>query len=64
MTNQEQAQRDYESGMKYKDIAGKYGVSVNTVKSWQRRRGWSRGQEKRVHPLEARMHWETLAVHR
>ena len=29
-------------GMKYKDIAAKYGVSINTVKSWKRRYGWER----------------------
>lgn len=28
--------------MKYKDIAEKYEVSINTVKSWKQRNGWSR----------------------
>ncbi|MCL8205249.1 phage terminase small subunit-related protein [Ligilactobacillus agilis] len=28
--------------MKYKDIAEKYGVSINTVKSWKSRNGWQR----------------------
>lgn len=37
-----QAEKDYMKGMKYKDIAEKYGVSLNTVKSWKRRYGWSR----------------------
>ncbi len=51
---------DYESGMKYKDIAAKYNVSLNTVKSWRARNGWARGapeakkgapeKQKRVHP--------------
>lgn len=30
------------SGMKYKDIADKYGVSLNTVKSWKKRYNWDR----------------------
>lgn len=33
----EDALKDYESGMKYKEIAKKYGVSLNTVKSWKTR---------------------------
>ena len=52
------AQHDYELGMKYKDIAEKYGVSFNTVKSWRSRYGWTRKgarkgctkKQKRVHP--------------
>lgn len=42
------AERDYMSGMKYKDIATKYGVSINTVKSWKQRYGWAKNK-KRVH---------------
>lgn len=38
----EKAYDDYISGMKYKDIAAKYGVSENTVKSWRKRYGWTR----------------------
>lgn len=59
--NYENAERDYLAGEKYKDIAAKYGVSVNTVKSWRKRYGWSREGKKgcthnapqkgkRVHP--------------
>lgn len=33
----EDALHDYESGMKYKEIAEKYSVSLNTVKSWKTR---------------------------
>ena len=36
------AESDYVAGMKYKDIAAKYGVSMNTVKSWKKRYAWSR----------------------
>lgn len=44
MTTQEKAYNDYVKGLKYKEIADKYGVSVNTVKSWRRRYGWKRGK--------------------
>lgn len=40
--NYELAENDYMSGMKYKDIAQKYGVSLATVKSWKTRYGWDR----------------------
>jgi uncharacterized protein YjcR len=47
------AEADYQRGMKYKDIAEKYGVSINTVKSWKQRHGWERKKgapsEKGVH---------------
>ncbi|EAD6209035.1 TerS [Listeria monocytogenes] len=36
------AEQDYNAGMKYKDIAKKYDVSLNTVKSWKKRYGWYR----------------------
>lgn len=48
-----QAEKDYVKGMKYKDIAEKYRVSLNTVKSWKMRYGWNRNRgapkEKSVH---------------
>ena len=37
MDAREQAYEDYIKGMKYKDIADKYGVSLGTVKSWAAR---------------------------
>ncbi len=45
-----QAEDDYMSGMKYKDIAAKYNVSLNTVKSWKQRYGWDK--KKSVHTKE------------
>lgn len=45
----QQAEADYMSGMKYKEIAEKYGVTINTVKSWKTRYQWSRGDKKGVH---------------
>ncbi|WP_433958777.1 phage terminase small subunit [Cytobacillus horneckiae] len=47
------AEKDYVKGMKYKDIAEKYDVSINTVKSWKKRYEWNRDRgapkEKSVH---------------
>ncbi|BAX68614.1 phage terminase small subunit [Latilactobacillus sakei] len=45
MSNEERkdaAKKNYESGMKYKDIAEKYEVSINTVKSWKQRNNGQR----------------------
>lgn len=53
MSNIDQAELDYTSGMKYKDIAEKYAVSINTVKSWKVRYKWSR---KGVHTKPKSMH--------
>ena len=48
-TNAELAYRDYLKGMKYKEIAEKYGVTINTVKSWNTRYKWSKDAKKSVH---------------
>lgn len=49
----ELAEKDYIKGMKYKDIAEKHDVSINTVKSWKVRHKWERNgvhtKEKGVH---------------
>jgi uncharacterized protein YjcR len=47
--NYELALLDYQTGMKYKDIAEKYGVTINTVKSWKTRYQWSKDNKKGVH---------------
>lgn len=45
------------AGMKYKDIAEKYEVSINTVKSWKTRHKWSKdAAEKSVHTKPKRVH--------
>lgn len=49
----ELAEVDYKKGMKYKDIAEKYDVSINTVKSWKTRK-W--GKEKSVHTKNKSVH--------
>ena len=55
----ELAEKDYRAGMKYKDIAVKYDVSLNTVKSWKQRK-WSNKDEdaskKSVHTKQKRVH--------
>lgn len=57
MNNQKQAEKDYLSGMKYKDIADKYQVSINTVKSWKKRYGWQRTPNKKgAHKVTKRVH--------
>lgn len=43
MQQYELAEQDYIKGMKYKEIAEKYDVTINTVKSWKTRYGWTRG---------------------
>ena len=54
------AEKDYIAGMKYREIAEKYNVSEDTVKSWKKRKNWvreskssktgnSRNSENRVH---------------
>ena len=43
METREQAFKDYKKGMKYKDIAEKYGVSLSAVKSWAARY-WNKGK--------------------
>lgn len=52
----ELAETDYKNGMKYKDIAEKYGVTLNTVKSWKTRK-WGKGDE------EKGVHTKTKSVH-
>ncbi|MCW7999995.1 hypothetical protein CFK35_19230, partial [Clostridium sp. cpc1] len=43
----EQAKQDYLKGMKYKDLAEKYKVSLNTIKSWVKRYGWSEEKKQK-----------------
>lgn len=56
----EEAEQDYLAGMKYKDIATKYDVTLNTVKSWKQRYEWSRSgappKSKSVHTNQKGMH--------
>lgn len=54
--NYELAELDYMNGMKYKEIAEKYNVSVNTVKSWKTRYKWSKNEKKCAHKNEKSVH--------
>lgn len=58
------AEKDYMSGMKYQEIADKYNVTINTVKSWKKRYAWERKkgahknekgctQNKKVQPVHS-----------
>ncbi len=52
MSKMEEAKADYLAGMKYKDIAKKYGVALSTVKSWKTRNKWQRNnatKKKNMH---------------
>ena len=49
MEKYELAELDYIGGMKYKDIAKKYEISVNTVKSWKQRYNWTK-QKSWINP--------------
>lgn len=51
--NHIRAEADYSRGMKYKDIAAMYDVTINTVKSWKQRYSWSR---KGVHTKDKSVH--------
>lgn len=64
MSRIEDAEKDYLSGMKYKDIAEKYGVSLNTVKSWKSRNGWQRDATKKkgAHKNQKRVHTKKSKV--
>lgn len=44
----ELAEEDYLNGMKYKELAEKYDVSINTIKSWKQRYKWCK-DKKSVH---------------
>lgn len=52
--NYELAEQDYIQGMKYRDIAEKYNVTINTVKSWKTRYKWSKDNKKSVHKKKKR----------
>lgn len=52
--NYELAEEDYKRGMKYKEIAEKYNVSINTVKSWKTRYKWCK-DKKSVHTKDKKV---------
>ncbi|GIM29886.1 DNA-binding protein [Clostridium polyendosporum] len=46
----DRAKKDYLKGLKYKELADKYSVSVNTIKSWIKRYGWSEEKKQKGAP--------------
>lgn len=58
----ELAYKDYQEGMKYKEIAAKYGVSINTVKSWKTRKWKGQEQNKGAPDKEKSVHTKTEKV--
>lgn len=48
LADSDKAYEDYISGMTYKKISLKYGVSENTVKSWKRRYKWTRTRTQKT----------------
>ncbi|CAH1853768.1 terminase small subunit [Convivina intestini] len=59
MKKYEEAEQDYLAGMKYKDIAEKYKVTLNTVKSWKSRY-WN--ASKKVATPQKSVHTKTKKV--
>ena len=57
MEKYELAYQDYLDGMKYKDIAAKYGVSVSAVKSWKSRY-W---KDKKLQPKKSKVATKKVA---
>lgn len=58
--NYELAEVDYMNGMKYKEIAEKYHVTINTVKSWKTRYQWSKDGKKCAHKNEKSVHTKNV----
>ncbi len=61
--NNELAYVDYLKGMKYKEIAEKYGVTINTVKSWKTRYKWTKDDKKSVHTKTGKVCTQKKGVH-
>ena len=60
--NYELAYIDYKNGMKYKEIAEKYGVTLNTVKSWKTRKWNKDDNEKGVHTKQKSVHTKRISA--
>ncbi|NBI08307.1 phage terminase small subunit [Senegalia massiliensis] len=51
LDTKDMAKEDYLKGMKYKDLADKYSISLNTIKSWVKRYGWAKEKKQKGAPL-------------
>ena len=60
MAIRDDAYQDWKNGMKAKALSDKYGVSINTTKSWitrwRKKEPESEGAPKRVHTFSERVH--------
>ena len=61
LKNYEKAYKDRQKGMTYKDIAAKYSVSINTVKSWKIKQ-WARIEEENAHKEQEKAHKDTHII--
>lgn len=61
LKNYEKAYKDRQKGMTYKDIAAKYNVSINTVKSWKIKQ-WARIEEDIAHKEQEKAHKDTHII--
>lgn len=52
MKKKDQIRLEYEAGAKYKDLAAKYGISANTIKSWRSREKWVRKKNATIQKRE------------
>lgn len=59
MTKAEEGEKLYIQGAKYREIAEKLGVSLDTVKSWKKRHGWLRPGKNNVESAEESVHPKT-----
>lgn len=50
----EKVRVDYLNGMKPKALSEKYGISINTIKSWLKRYKWGKEEEKKSAPEKAK----------
>lgn len=57
MKSYEKAYKDRKAGKSYREIAEKYNVSINTVKSWKIKQ-WKRLEEEEAHKKEEKAHKE------
>ena len=51
MDKKQQAFEDWKKGMKYQEIADKYGISLSTVKSWAVRY-WKKMRQNKLQPQQ------------
>ena len=48
----EKIKKEYEKGAKPKELSNKYGISINTLKSWIKREEWGKADASRGAPSE------------